>query len=223
MASPDYKFKFYDRVNPITGGKEYQTLMMGEVDGKPVTYRSGFQRSKQAAQDDINRMIAGINATQSGSPRTVAQNYGGSKVTVGPSEEVKTILESGGGLTAPETFTAQQVNQDGTVTQTMYDQRGIRQADPITTYAANMLDPNYDPVLDAVVDPVTGLPVYDSPYASAQYAAPQPMAQIQAAPIVSSMYPGGETAPGYAGTPVTSQGIASVTPQQLKFSYIPRS
>ena len=167
-AKPEYKFKFYDRDNPITGQKEYQTLMMTEVDGKPVTYRSGFQRSKQAAQDDINRMIAGINATQSGSPRTVKQNYGSSKTTVGPSEEIKSILESGGSLSAPETYTTQRGNQDGTVTLTTYDQRGIRQAAPITTLAANMLDPNYDATLDAVVDPATGQPIFQNPYAPMQ-------------------------------------------------------
>jgi hypothetical protein len=221
-TNPGYKFKFYDRINPITGSKEYQTLMMAEVDGKPVTYRSGFQRSKQAAQDDVSRMIAGINATQSGSPSTIRQNYGSNKVTVGPSEGIKSVLETGGRLAAPETYKAQKSNEDGSITQTTYDQRGIRQADPITTYAANMLDPNYDPLLDAIVDPLTGMPVYDNLYSSAQYTQPQPMAQIQASPVASLMYPGGETSPGYVGTPVTSQGVASLRPGPLNFSYVPR-
>ncbi len=218
----EYRFKSYDRVNPITGNKEYQTLMMTEVGGKPVVYRSGFQRSKQAAQDDVSRMIAGINATQSGSPSTIRQNYGSNRVTVGPSEGVKSVLETGGMLTAPETYTAQKSNEDGSITKTTYDQRGIRQADPITTYAANMLDPNYDPLLDAIVDPLTGMPVYDNLYNSAQYTQPQPMAQTQASPVASSMYPGGETSPGYVGTPVTSQGLASLRPGPLNFSYVPR-
>jgi len=221
-TNPGYKFKFYDRINPITGSKEYQTLMMAEVDGKPVTYRSGFQRSQQAAQDAVSRMIAGINATQSGSPSTVRQNYGGSKVTVGPSDDIKSVLETGGMLTAPETYTAQKSNEDGSITRTTYDPRGIRQGDPITTYAANMLDPNYDPLLDAVVDPVTGLPVGDNMYGSTQYAQQQPISQAQAAPPESMMYPGGETAFGYVGTPVTSQGVASLRPGPLNFSYVPR-
>lgn len=101
-------------------------------------------------------------------------------------------------MNAPETYTTQRGNQDGTVTRTTYDQRGIRQADPITTYAANMLDPNYNAVLDAIVDPTTGQPVFQNAYAASMpsevlmsygssQSAPQANAQQQQTPLNLNM------------------------------------
>ena len=147
MAASDYKFKFYDRVNPLTGNKEYQALMMGNVDGKDITYRTSFHRSRDMMQNEINRAIGTISATQSDGRVQVSQDYGSRKLGVGPSESFAQTLEAGGKLEAPETF--EDVRYEGGLrTAQTRSQTGIRKAPQTMRAPANMLDPTYDPTTD---------------------------------------------------------------------------
>ena len=78
------KFKFYSRINPFTKQKEYQTLMMGKSDGKDITYRTSFQRSRQMARDEIARAQGSIQAAKTGERVTVKQNYGTTRAALKP-------------------------------------------------------------------------------------------------------------------------------------------
>jgi hypothetical protein len=149
MASDDYKFKFYTRKNKLTGRTEYQTLMMGKVDGKDINYRTSFHSSKDKAQNEINRALGLVRSSQTGTPTSVKQDYGTRSLRVGPSESVKSILSTGGMIEAPETY--QDIRYvDGMQQVQERKQSGIRVGDAITRAPANMLDPNYDPITDTI-------------------------------------------------------------------------
>jgi hypothetical protein len=147
MADTKYKFKFYERKNKLTGNKEYQTLMMADVDGKTVTYRSSFQRSKDEARSEVNRAIGLIKASKTGKPVSVKQSYGTRKVQMTPSKEVQSILSTGGKITPPETY-ADTSYKDGRKVTQIRSQTGVRKGPRTTTIAANMLSPDYDPFTD---------------------------------------------------------------------------
>lgn len=148
MAKDDYKFKFYERINPFTKRKEYQTLMMGTVDGKDVTYRTSFQRSKQMAKDEINRAIGAISASKDNRAVTVKQNYGTTKTQINPSQSVASVLSTGGKITPPSTYN--KITYEGGMKATQpFSQTGIRKGEKIFSTPANMANvDNYDPFLD---------------------------------------------------------------------------
>lgn len=147
MAKDDYKFKSYERINPFTKQKEYQTLMMGTVDGKDVTYRTSFQRSKQMAKDEINRAIGAINASKDNRAVTVKQNYGTTKTQINPSQGVASVLSTGGKITPPTTYN--QISYEGGMKVTQpRSQTGIRRGPRIVSTPANMLSSDYDPFND---------------------------------------------------------------------------
>ena len=147
MADPEYKFKFYTRKNKITGQKEHQTLMMADVDGKPVTYRSSFQSSKDKARSEINRAIGLVKASKTGKPVTVKQSYGTRRVQMNPSKDVQSILSTGGKITPPETY-ADTSYKDGRKVTQVRSQTGVRKGPRTTSVAANMLSQDYDPFTD---------------------------------------------------------------------------
>jgi len=163
---PTFRFKYDDAgEDPITGRKLYTGVMLVESPtGETISsYKAGMHTNRQKLQDDLNRMMATVTSSFSKKPTSVKQNYGSQTVNIAPSEAVAQTVMSGGSLSAPSTYETQQVNPDGTITRQLVNQQGIRQAAPFTTYAANMLDPNYNAALDAIVDPSTGLPVYQTP------------------------------------------------------------
>jgi len=217
--NPSFKFKYQDSgTHPMSGQQLYSGVMTVEMpDGQLTQYRAGQHNSQQKLKDDFNRMMAGVNASLRGQVQTVNQNYGTQSVDVSPSVLPSETLMSGGTLSAPETFT---VRDKSTGINQVVDQRGIRQEDPFYG-SVNRNDPNYDVMLDAIINPDTGLPTYD-----VQYITPQPITQpvnqvSDTNLLLASLYPGGETAPNYQGTPI-SEGIASVNPQQYSYTYVPR-
>lgn len=143
MAEQDYKFKKYTRTNPVTGQKEYQTLMMGKSDGKDITYRTSFHKSKDKAQSEINRAIGSISATKSGSPVTVKQDYGSRKIQINPNRNVSEVLETGGQI-KPSNEYDEISYRGGLKTTQRKSQTGIRKGPVIKGYAPSMLDPDYD-------------------------------------------------------------------------------
>jgi len=217
--NPSFKFKYQDAgTHPMSGQQLYSGVMTVEMpDGQLTQYRAGQHNSQQKLKDDFNRMMAGVNASLRGQVQTVNQNYGTQSVDVSPSVLPSETLMSGGTLSAPEAFT---VRDKSTGINQVVDQRGIRQEDPFYG-SVNRNDPNYDVMLDAIINPDTGLPTYD-----VQYITPQPITQpvnqvSDTNLLLASLYPGGETAPNYQGTPI-SEGIASVNPQQYSYTYVPR-
>jgi len=217
--NPSFKFKYQDAgTHPMSGQQLYSGVMTVEMpDGQLTQYRAGQHNSQQKLKDDFNRMMAGVNASLRGQVQTVNQNYGTQSVDVSPSVLPSETLMSGGTLSAPETFT---VRDKSTGINQVVDQRGIRQEDPFYG-SVNRNDPNYDVMLDAIINPDTGLPTYD-----VQYITPQPITQpvnqvSDTNLLLASLYPRGETAPNYQGTPI-SEGIASVNPQQYSYTYVPR-
>jgi len=149
--------------HPLSGQNLYTGTMIVEMpDGQVSTYKAGQHNSQQKLQDDFNRMMAMVTSSVSGNPTSVKQNYGSQNVNIAPSGTISNALTSGGILSALPTYETQRANPDGTITRQLVNQQGIRQGEPFTTYAANMLDPNYKAGLDAVVDPFSGSPIYGS-------------------------------------------------------------
>jgi len=217
--NPSFKFKYQDSgTHPMSGQQLYSGVMTVEMpDGQLTQYRAGQHNSQQKLKDDFNRMMAGVNASLRGQVQTVNQNYGTQSVDVSPSVLPSETLMSGGTLSAPEAFT---VRDKSTGINQVVDQRGIRQEDPFYG-SVNRNDPNYDVMLDAIINPDTGLPTYD-----VQYITPQPITQpvnqvSDTNLLLASLYPGGETAPDYQGTPL-SEGIVSLNPQQYGYTYVPK-
>lgn len=147
MSDQDYKFKTYTRTNPVTGQTEYQTLMMGKSDGKDITYRTAFHRSKDMAQNEINRAIGSISATKSGSPVSVKQEYNSRKVQMNPNENISNVLQTGGQI-KPSNEYDEISYKNGFKTTQRKSQTGVRKGPEITGYASNMLDLNYDRYTD---------------------------------------------------------------------------
>lgn len=169
---PSFKFKYQDAgTHPMSGQKLYSGTMIVEMpDGKISTYKAGQHNSQQKLKDDFNRMIAGVNASLRGENLSANQNYGSQSVEFSPSDI--TLPETPGGIfSAPDTFT---VRDKSTGQQQVVNQQGIRQGDPFYGFV-NVQDPNYDSTLDAIVDPVTGIPVPFQP----QYRTTQPINQTQ--------------------------------------------
>lgn len=231
LPSPSFKFKYQDAgTHPISGQKLYSGSMIVEMpDGTVSTYRAGQHNSREKLKNDFNRMMAGVNASLRGQVQTVDQNYGTQSVDVSPSALplASETLMSGGALSAPETFI---VRDKSTGINQVVDQQGIRQGDPFYG-SVNRNDPNYDVMLDAIIDPDTGIPTYDVQYVTSQpvnqsqsttQPITQPMDQVSDTNLLlASLYPGGETVPDYQGTPI-SEGIASINPQQYAYTYVPR-
>lgn len=150
--SASFKFKYGTPSVDNFGRKQYTGTMLVEMpDGTISTYRAGTHSSRQKLQDDFNRMMAGVNASLRGQVQTVNQNYGTQSVDVSPTD----VTMSGGTLSGPGTFT---VRDRSTGRNQIVDDRGIRQGDPFYG-SANINDPNYDVMLDAIVNPVTGSPM----------------------------------------------------------------
>lgn len=164
--NPSFKFK-YDNAgtNPVSGQQMYTGTMVVEMpDGTLSMYKAGQHNSREKLENDLNRMMASVSSSLRGNSMSAKQNYGSETVNVSPSEALLNAVRSGDVLTAPSTYEKQRVNSDGTITRQMVNQQGIRQNNPYTTYAANMLDPNYNAELDAIINPITGLPVYNNLY-----------------------------------------------------------
>ena len=159
--NPSFKFK-YDNAgkHPISGQQLYTGTMIVEMpDGTLSMYKAGQHNSREKLENDLNRMMTSVSSSLSGNPTSVKQNYGSETVNISPNEALMSALASGDALTAPPTYETQIENPEGTITRQLVNQQGIRQNSPYTTYAANMLDPNYNPELDAVVNPMTGMPI----------------------------------------------------------------
>jgi len=147
-----FKFKYGTPSVDNFGRRQYTGTMLVEMpDGTISTYRAGTHSSRQKLQDDFNRMMAGVNASLRGQVQTVNQNYGTQSVDVSPTD----VTMSGGTLSGPGTFT---VRDRSTGQNQIVDDRGIRQGNPFYG-SVNRNDPNYDVMLDAIVNPVTGSPM----------------------------------------------------------------
>lgn len=139
-----YKIKRYTRINPITGRKEYQSLLMGKSGEKDITYRTSFQRSRAKEQDEISRFTGSVEASQTGSPVFVKQDYGSRKVQINPSEDIAKSLEEGGQIRLPSDY--DEISYEGGIKKIRKkSQTGIRKKRSlIKRYASNMLDPEYN-------------------------------------------------------------------------------
>jgi len=148
--SASFKFKYGTPSVDNFGRRQYTGTMLVEMpDGTISTYRAGTHSSRQKLQDDFNRMMAGVNASLRDQVQTVNQNYGTQSVDVSPTD----VTMSGGTLSGPGTFT---VRDRSTGQNQIVDDRGIRQGDPFYG-SVNRNDPNYDPMLDSIVEPVYGI------------------------------------------------------------------
>ncbi len=158
--NPKFSFKYKDAgTHPLSGQKLYGGIMTVEMpDGRMMQYQAGQHNSRQKLKDDFNRMMAGVDASSTGVARNVAQNYGSETTRVFPGDTTLSTKPYST-LSAPETYFTQTPNQDGTITAQEYSQQGIRQDKPLTYLYANMNDPNYNSQLDAIMDPVSGLPI----------------------------------------------------------------
>ena len=133
------KLKYYTRVNPFTKQKEYQTLMIRNVDGKNVTYRTSFHNSRQKARDEIARAQGEIRATIRDEPITVRQNYGTTRAELKPRSFVRDVLKTGGMITPSKEYDEIKTNPAG-IQKTTKNQRGIRKSRTRSLLHANMLN-----------------------------------------------------------------------------------
>ena len=143
------KFKFYNRINPITGNREYQTLMMDTIDGKDITYRTSFHNSREKARDEIARAQGEIRAAQTGDRVTVKQNYGSTRAALMPRSSVGDVLKTGGMITPSKEY--EEIKQGRVYDKrTMKSQKGIRKSRTRSLLHANMLNPNYNRLKDII-------------------------------------------------------------------------
>lgn len=90
-APIDFKIKFRSATHdPMSGLPMYSAILIAD-DGHMV--RSGSHHSKADLNDDLNLMMAEMNASRSGETRTVAVNYGTELVAVAPDGTHTKVLD----------------------------------------------------------------------------------------------------------------------------------